>query len=122
MTDAMPVIDKTRSASESAWGPLGNPSKEQIQKWCELPAGEFERIYKEAKKKKRKNKVYTEYTVYVTKKVYDEYLCAVKVTDWEPNAAVNQVSSMHKENFIFEEVPFTSKKETYTYSTWKPNK
>ena len=40
------------TANNSSWGPLGNPSKEEIQKWCELPYGAFTQMVKDLGKKK----------------------------------------------------------------------
>jgi hypothetical protein len=38
------------------WGPLGNPSKEEIQKWWDLPYGKFTELVKGIGKKKKNTK------------------------------------------------------------------
>lgn len=62
------------------WGILGNPTKEEIQKWCDMPAGEFTEHVKQTKKRLRegsKSKLFT-YNVKITKIISSYYRLDVK--------------------------------------------
>ena len=62
------------------WGILGNPTKEEIQKWCDMPAGEFTKHVKQTKKRLRegsKSKLFT-YNVQITKIISSYYKLDVK--------------------------------------------
>lgn len=52
----------------NSWGPLGNPTPEQIQTYMDLPYGHFKAITKRFRGKKAK-----QYTVTLTKIVSTEY-------------------------------------------------
>lgn len=121
----MKILDKTNGKTiheSAAWGPLGTPTKEEIQKWCNMPAGEFANIVKSFKKCTRtKKKPLQEITVYVEKKLCDHYVCAVKVIAKDFTDATNQVMKIDKSEFEFESEPFKTESESFTYKSWNPS-
>jgi hypothetical protein len=101
------------------WGPLGKPSKEQIQEWCNWPHGKFTE-YKNMLTRKRRGKVASEHTVYVTKEVTDCYLAEVKVLAHDFNDAVRQLGYDYSK-FNFENEPYQKERVSYSYRSVNPN-
>jgi len=106
------------------WGPLGNPSKEEIQKWWELPYGEFTKKVKTVSKKPR-GKQPTEHTVYVTKRVYQDYLAEVKVMAVDGKKAIDEAGKFEfKETIDKLEYPKEPLREGTQkfFTSYKPGK
>lgn len=100
------------------WGPLGKPSKEQIQKWADMPYGQFTLMVK-ALTKKRRGKMQSEHTVFVTKEVADCYLAEVKVLAYDFNDAIRQLGYDFSK-FDYEDQPYQTGRVSYSYRAVKP--
>jgi hypothetical protein len=97
------------------WGILGNPSKEKIQEYCNMPYGEFRKFVKSFKGKKADN-----FTVDVTKKVYSTYTTKVKVVATSHKNALEQVMVIPKSKLEFSDVPVKVNLEEYSYGcAWR---
>ena len=81
------------------WGPLGTPTKEEIQKWWNLPYGQFTELVKD-RTRKRKGKLKRELIVYVTKRVYQDYIAEVKVMAFDNRDALAQARSFSFQDTI----------------------
>lgn len=119
----MEVLDKTQPKIEenASWGILGSPSKEDIEKWCNLPAGEFTKILKAAKQNKphKRKKPLSTFTVYVIKTQRYERVAAVKVTDTDIQSAYKQVQKIDEKELSFGPIK-ERKYEVTTYQDWEP--
>ena len=104
-------------ADNNPWGILGNPSKEKIQEYVNMPYGEFRKFVKSFKGKKAQN-----YTVTVSKRVYSTYETKVSVVATSHKKALEQVMVMPKSKLEFSDVPVKVNLEEYSYGcAWREN-
>jgi hypothetical protein len=114
------ILDKTKNnpVISGKWGVLGNPTPEQIKEWCELPAGRFTEILKQAKSKSRKKvKPIQEFTVYVIKTRRIQRQAIVKVNATDAQSAFDQVRKIKEEELTFGEEKESPYQNT-TCQTW----
>lgn len=117
------ILDKTNenpiiSTVSEKWGVLGNPTPEQIKEWCNLPAGRFTEILKQAKSQKRKKvKPLLPFTVYVIKTRRILRQAIVKVNAKDAQSAFEQVRKIKEEELTFGEEK-ESPYQTTTCQTW----
>lgn len=116
----MTILDKTQENSViNKWGVLGNPTPEQIKEWCELPAGRFTEILKQAKSKNRKKKKpLQEFMVYVIKARRIERQAIVKLNAENAQAAINAARLIPESELTFGEEKENRFQQT-TYSLIK---
>lgn len=95
-----------------SWGPFGNVTREQIEKWWNLPHGEFSRMKKE-RTRVRKGKTQTERTIYATRDVIKTYYVPIKVMAYDFDdasktirTAYNLAELPYTEDFISENVRY----------------
>jgi len=103
-----------------SWGVLGNPSKEKIREYSNMPVGQFKAMVKNMSRKS-KGKTYSMYKVYVEKRVAHSTVGELEVaatsqTDALANAQVN------RDEVKWEESPSRTDYTTYHYSSYDPRK
>lgn len=101
------------------WGPLGKPSKEQIEEWCNWPHGQFTQYKKMLSRKPPRGKPLTEMTVYVTKSISSLYLAEVKVFAKDYNDAIRNLGYDYSK-LNYAEEPYKTERVSYSYSSVKP--
>ena len=101
----------------NVWGPLGNPTKEEIQKWCELPYGKFTSMVKERRRKKH-GKTMSEHTLYVMKEISNLHMAEIKVWGFDLSDAMKRAPSTFKE-LEYSEEPVMNR-ISYSMRTVKP--
>lgn len=69
----------------NSWGPLGNPTAEEIQKYMDLPYGHFKSLTKSLRGKKARV-----YTVHITKIVSTEYTVTRDIVAVNADRALDQ--------------------------------
>lgn len=102
------------------WGPLGTPSKEDIQNWWSLPAGRFPQIVKDAVTRERKEtrlkEKYKLYKVRGIKVVRTSYVSTnieqVSAKDYKHALKIAQEQGI---KFQFSDTPREDKDERITH-------
>lgn len=103
-----------------SWGVLGNPSRDKIREYSNMPVGQFKNMVKNLSRKNR-GKKYEMYKVYVEKRVSASYVAEIEV------AAVNGTDALanaqvRNDEATWPEVPDRTDYTTYNYSTYDPRK
>lgn len=73
----------------NSWGVLGNPTKEEIEKWKNLPHGAFKNMIKNLKGAQRKD-----YTIQVTKYPEEFEIGFVRVKAFSHEQAVQEAKDL----------------------------
>ena len=79
---------------ENAWGPLGNPTKEQIALWQNMPYGSFKSMVKNLPKK---SKTAGTYVVRLTKRIVTCYTAEKEFYATSLNDAENKVTQLYRD-------------------------
>jgi hypothetical protein len=103
-----------------SWGILGNPSKEKIEQYKNMPVGSFRNMVKNLSRTK-KGKVLQEFTVYVSKRDVDMTRGTIKVEAFEWADAV-QIARERSDQVAWDTDPYATNKEEYVYSNMDPLK
>lgn len=121
----MTEVIRAPSAKGTAWGPLGNPSKETIQSWCNMPAGEFARMVKEKVGRcSRKKLDWKDRDIYLTRTVVIKHQNYAKVTvhagdDTDALKLARDHFEQHPEKIEWSE-PYTIGETLISSATYKP--
>lgn len=103
-----------------SWGILGNPSKEKIEEYKNMPVGSFHNMIKRLSKSS-KNKVMQEFTVYVTKRKVEMTRGVIKAEAFEFSDATN-IARERIEQVVWDETPYETDKEELVFSSMDPLK
>ena len=98
-----------------SWGFLGNPSKEKVEEYKNMPVGSFHSMIKRLSKSS-KNKVMQEFTVYVTKRKVDMTRGVLKAEAFELSEATDIVRQ-RMEEVVWDENPYETGKEELVFSS-----
>jgi hypothetical protein len=103
-----------------SWGILGNPSKEKIEEYKNMPVGSFQSMIKRLSKSS-KNKVMQEFTVYVTKRKVDMTRGVIKTEAFEFSEATNIARELI-DQVAWDETPYETNKEELVFQIVDPLK
>lgn len=103
-----------------SWGILGNPSKEKINEYKNMPVGSFKSMVTRLNRTK-KGKVMSEYTVYVSKRKIDLTRGVIKVEAFEFSDATN-IARERIEQVVWDNEPYVTNKEDLVFASIDPLK
>lgn len=103
-----------------SWGVLGNPSREKIREYSNMPVGQFKNMVKNLSRKNR-GKKFTMHKVYVEKRVSASYVAEIEVAAAGPTDAIAN-AQVNKDEAAWPEVPDRTEHTTYYYSRHDPRK
>lgn len=103
-----------------SWGVLGNPSREKIREYSNMPVGKFKDMVKNLSRKNRGKKL-TMHKVYVEKRVSASYVAEIEVAAVGPTDALAN-AQVQRSEATWSEVPDRTEYTTYHYSTYDPRK
>lgn len=103
-----------------SWGILGNPSREKIAEYQNMPVGGFRSMVKNLSRGK-KNKVLEQHEIFVTKTNSNLTRGVIKVDAFTGRDAIN-IAMSRKEQIVWDETPYETDREQYSYSTYDPLK
>lgn len=101
-----------------SWGILGNPSQAEVERWKNLPAGDFKKMVKELSKKSKNKKSLKEHTIFVTKKVSNMFKGTAKVQAFDAKHALDL--AMRSKDIQWDDNPYKSDHVEYVYSSIDP--
>lgn len=97
----------------NSWGILGNPSKEKIEEYKNMPVGAFRQMVKDLNRRK-KGKVLKEHEVSVTKTRSDMTAGTIKVQAFTRDEAID-LARLRLEEIEWEEKPYKTDQVSYIY-------
>jgi len=103
-----------------SWGILGNPSKEKINEYKNMPVGSFKNMVKNLSRGK-KGKVLQSHEVYVIKKNIDVTRGLIKVDAFTLQEAFELARIQH-EQIKWDEQPYATDRVEYSYQSYDPLK
>jgi hypothetical protein len=103
-----------------SWGILGNPSKEKIEQYKNMPVGSFKNMVKNLNRGK-KGKVLKEFEVFVTQRNVDLKRGVIKVSAFDWNEAAGLVRLRHDE-IVWDETNYKTDVKEYVYHSMDPLK
>lgn len=95
-----------------SWGLLGNPTKEQIEQWQNLPYGEFKSMVKEFNKK-HKGKLLKQFEVRIEMEDIVSYPAYKIFYAFDSSHAIEQAQGLEKTNIEWGEPIQNSPRYTY---------
>lgn len=108
------------ATSIKSWGILGNPSKEKIEQYKNMPVGSFRNMVKNLSRSK-KGKVLSEHEVFVTKRRVDMTRGSIKVEAFDMQEAFD-VAKARSEQVVWDAEPYVVGKEETVYQSIDPLK
>lgn len=103
-----------------SWGILGNPSKEKVEQYKNMPVGSFRNMVKNLSRGK-KGKVLSEHDVYVIKRRVDLTRGVIKVEAFDMQEAFS-VAQARKDEIAWDADPYQTGKEEFVYQSIDPLK
>lgn len=108
------------AANMHSWGILGNPSKEKIEEYKNMPVGSFKNMVKNLSRGK-KGKVLKQFEVFVTKRESVLTRGVIKVSAFEWADAL-LAADLRREEIVWDEVPFKNDQVDYIKQSVNPLK
>lgn len=108
------------AVNPGSWGVLGNPSKEKIQEYQNMPVGGFKSLVTRLSRGK-KGKAMKEMTVYVTKKNITATRGTLKLTAFEWTDAAD-AARLRTEEIVWDAEPYKTNYEEFVYHSVDPTK
>lgn len=108
------------ATNPKSWGILGNPSKEKIEQYTNMPVGSFRNMVKNLSRGK-KGKVMQEYQVHMTKRRVDLTYGTITVHafDWQ---GAYEVARTNADQISWDEQPYKTGVEELVYQSRDPKK
>lgn len=103
-----------------SWGVLGNPSKEKIEEYKNMPVGAFRSLVKEVTKQ-NKGKPLTPHEIWIERKVTDSYVTSMVVSAASTMQAFDMVK-LQLDQAEFPSEPTWQRQVTHSYSSMDPRK
>jgi hypothetical protein len=103
-----------------SWGVLGNPTREKIREYSNMPVGQFKNMVKDLSRKTKGKKI-TMHKVYVEKRVSESYVEEIEVAAVSATVALSTAQVRNNE-ISWSDVPDRTEYNTYHYTTYDPRK
>lgn len=103
-----------------SWGILGNPSKEKINEYKNMPVGSFHDMVKRLSKSK-KGQVMQEFTVYIIKRKIDKTRGMIKVEAFEFSDATT-IARERIEQVVWDQETYANGDEELVFHSMDPLK
>ncbi len=108
------------AVNPASWGILGNPTKEQVEKYMNMQPGKFSKMVSDLKRK-HKNKTPIDHTVFVVKKKMDVMVGKAVVNAFKYDDAVSAVRKGEAE-VEWDAEPFKVGHEETVYQNYDPKR
>ena len=106
------------AVNHKSWGILGNPTREKIAEYQNMPVGQFKQMVKDLSRGK-KNRTLSDYTCYVIKKKIDCTRGVITTQAFDSVSALS-LARQNVDSVVWDATPYKTGVEELVYTNYDP--